>query len=947
MGSRVPCGTTHVQPNVTEGTIELHLPTPRDSNTNQDRVIRREFLLMLQQAGVGWASEGQARSQGDAFVEAVGAVLWKITDQWRVLDERSLAPSDFWLQYKSRRRKTHHKIVDPSTDSDDATKWLNHLESDLSDLYELKGQAWWGDAVGWHDSWAQILGEVDGLVSNLDKFLKHRRRGRKSMRVVRSKAAPAPVRDTNYGMYPPRPPYSNHKDVPEALEDIAHDLWDLPPYTPLYLSGEYLPIDKADRSKFLAVLRDNSASNVETTLFYHHRGGSQASEYWIWKCDSFSDVHLQCNEAVVARLVEEFPKMLSREDRRRIRCELDFINNLSHKKAREAAYRLMVTGATNKKTVPAMSGYLETQLMTALQTNDPELLQAIQQMGGMPMDATSYDQFWSAVKGVCDSIMQAVPDSRRNSGVGYLPADMPDDLPRSLADLYRVVVHSLDDGVPCPQQRWFEYQFNPVTAGTSMSSKHTGQFNLKWKMQGHHLRDTHPDDEYGHEMRSDLEELMIIVRDFAVNPNQDDKKKTAMGTKENPLAGTHRTRRVIDHRSQDCVDHDFGCGMSLITSVNMLADIPTSRDANWAEGQTWGIIKRSLDEGSSPWRHAVELIHCFRDAKLMDGTSGDAIKLGEGTHPDFGVIVKFHDGGSDHNTSYSTVRLAAIAEFLITGVAAYYDERCVPHKSYICPGEKPMNDVNYSYQSVTCARGTGDPAIMALLKGCKSAKSIRQKLEGQDQQVHDAVAALQQPAVDCLERAIARTISRGQRMKVGVKASKQSLLELEAVLQQTFDAPDLKLDNVTPKTFTKYPKLAEFDKHCCSWSIYLNQFIKCNDRSCTVAGCGGQDRIDPDVYTKLVKPQPLPMRQRDSTTNEPMVDPDTGRKLWVPFSQRYGHIGPDECDRPSLTNNTASKELQKIDTANKAILVKERLLAQVRCVLCGKNSPIFHTGNEW
>ena len=40
----------------------------------------------------------------------------------------------------------------------------------------------------------------------------------------------------------------------------------------------------------------------------------------------------------------EFPKTLSREDRRQIRRDLDVISGMTNKKTRHAAYRLLVAG---------------------------------------------------------------------------------------------------------------------------------------------------------------------------------------------------------------------------------------------------------------------------------------------------------------------------------------------------------------------------------------------------------------------------------------------------------------------------------------------------------------------------------------------------------------------------------------------------------------------------
>ena len=59
--------------------------------------------------------------------------------------------------------------------------------------------------------------------------------------------------------------------------------------------------------------------------------------------------------------------------------------------------------------------------------------------------------------------------------------------------------------------------------------------------------------------------------------------------------------------------------------------------------------------------------------------------------------------------------LAAIAEQQATGVINYIHDRCIPGKSYKLAGEKPMNDINYSYQNVTVKRNKGTPELELLL----------------------------------------------------------------------------------------------------------------------------------------------------------------------------------------------------------------------------------------
>ena len=83
MSNRAPTSSTRVRAQVDmHGSVTLYLPPPKDASENQDRVICRDVLGMLAHAGIGWASKAQAQFLGDAFIEALGALLWLINNHW-------------------------------------------------------------------------------------------------------------------------------------------------------------------------------------------------------------------------------------------------------------------------------------------------------------------------------------------------------------------------------------------------------------------------------------------------------------------------------------------------------------------------------------------------------------------------------------------------------------------------------------------------------------------------------------------------------------------------------------------------------------------------------------------------------------------------------------------------------------------------------------------------
>ena len=230
-----------------------------------------------------------------------------------------------------------------------------------------------------------------------------------------------------------------------------------------------------------------------------------------------------------------------------------------------------------------------------------------------------------------------------------------------------------------------------------MALKNTGRFNVKWKVQGHHLRKSHPDQHYGVKSYKFLRQMAVDLRDVCLLIFQDDKKKVAVGEPGLPLAGASRTRRVFDSEKNSCADHDFH-KFNITPFVTMFSSIPDDVDGCWTDGTVYVHLKDSIFEPSSPWRHLCEELYVLRDLDFLrpqiDGWLMD-MPASQRMYEPASVILKYHDGGSDHNVSHAQVQLACITEFRITGVDFLVSMRCVPGQSWTNPAERIMSSVNF------------------------------------------------------------------------------------------------------------------------------------------------------------------------------------------------------------------------------------------------------------
>ena len=185
---------------------------------------------------------------------------------------------------------------------------------------------------------------------------------------------------------------------------------------------------------------------------------------------------------------------------------------------------------------------MDARLQFVLDYDDPQVLLDMKK-GGARLDSTSFEDFWGIVRKVINGIGSAV-HSRRADGVDHVAAVAAngDDSapPNSLPDLYstcveRAAQEPTDIGVP--SLPWFLMQFASKTPTANRAILRTGRFNIKWAIQGHHLRSDHEDRHFGAKYYKFLREMAVQLRDIAIFICQDDKKKIAVGEPNMPESG--------------------------------------------------------------------------------------------------------------------------------------------------------------------------------------------------------------------------------------------------------------------------------------------------------------------------------------------------------------------------------------------------------------------------
>ena len=100
-----------------------------------------------------------------------------------------------------------------------------------------------------------------------------------------------------------------------------------------------------------------------------------------------------------------------------------------------------------------------------------------------------------------------------------------------------------------------------------------------------------------------------------------DKHKLKVGEPNCPVAAAERGRRVPVRANQflTVADHDF-TKFGLVPSVVLVNDIPEEISGSWYRGQVHVLLKDTVFEPSSPFRHACELYNVPIFVSLQVGT---------------------------------------------------------------------------------------------------------------------------------------------------------------------------------------------------------------------------------------------------------------------------------------------------------------------------------------
>ena len=301
-----------------------------------------------------------------------------------------------------------------------------------------------------------------------------------------------------------------------------------------------------------------------------------------------------------------------------------------------------------------------------------------------------------------------VEQERRSDGLSRTA------LSASVRSMYREICGRCPPDTHVPSRVTFEHSFYPTCPEKRSTAVYVPKFPVVLKVQTRTMRKAHIDAAYGAKSFKDMKRLAVHLREYCLLISQDDKCKVPVGEVGNLVAATQHTRSLpqVDGVQASALDHSVN-KFNIIPSVTLLVDIPETIEESFHRGKVFITLKDATFEQSHPLRHTAELMHILKEAgKLED--------------PNMCVLLKYHDGGSDHNDTHAWVIICNIIEFLFTRVDMLVSERCVPGQSWNNLAERIMYILNLSLQVVALERSKCSNEVEALIKNKGSMKQIRE-----------------------------------------------------------------------------------------------------------------------------------------------------------------------------------------------------------------------------
>jgi hypothetical protein len=610
-----------------------------------------------------------------------------------------------------------------------------------------------------------------------------------------------------------------------------------------------------------------------------------------------------------------------RAQRRELMQKLRYIAKLSSTQARAIFIEL---GVEDENNVPDATQ----RLLDVAALEDVEAI--VVDRRSLRTNDTSFEQYFAIVERLMTEEEKAV-DERRHGQQLFLPvaSSIPDLMARVAQRIEEMKTAAVQDGKPLlevnvPSASWLARQFLPRSTRTRAADNYTRRFDLRYAMQSRSLREVHDDSHYCATRWLYLKRyLMAHPGDVAV-VSADDKAKIPIGEPTKAVAACSTQRRVLMLAGEGrppsvlAMDHDYDVKCRLVPSVvlSIKPPRPDDDDQSFYHGRAYVSLKEGVHMPSCPAGHMVELLRVLNREHPA------------GLPP---IVALFTDGGSDHRTTYRSVRLALISFFLHSGVDMVIAERCAPGQSYVNFAERPMASLNMALYGVAMARiEHPNEEIEGRIAKAGGLNDLRTSTTAEE------IEHVSRPAIDMLGTRFEGQTYSGEHVRRFAPATHDERLGLLATLRRIDDG--INVDD--PEVFERPRVRAWLNEHA-RFRHYGIQIHKC------ATGCAAcTARLRPALDLGFV-PDPKLNTVPDSD----------GRYHYYPYEEmvQEGVEDANELERPS--NRKAEKRPARASGAtidqhrvdyftaeyHTDAFAWQKIVATIKCGSCGRSRAVFGT----
>ena len=682
------------------------------------------------------------------------------------------------------------------------------LQTISKSLFSLSEEAWLDQS-----KWSQIKAAIVDLAKNVSSYIDQLDQQRAGVNTNHSLMTPVRSSSEAESFIVIRPQATEPLERYQELNDLLKSAND---FEPVFVN-DVCPASARQRRYYMDCLPQSI--QVHAVKFSHSYGNNLGTMHFMWSIpDSITESELLHQNMIVAQSVREKIQIYhTRAMRREAMNTFGRLCGVKPQFLREIYKRL--TGDMSASRT-ANEAEIDTRVRLALDGEDANIIVDLREMNEGRQE--KFSVFWSECKAYLENVTEVSVQERRHGEITYLASAL------SSRDMLEEVAKRCPEGTPVPSEAWLRYQFWPTDPSKRSASQYTGRLKVKYMVQASKF---HPDSHYASALYRYLRCFAIKHASVASFFSLDDKHHCKVGEPGHPVAAVERGKRVIVALDKKFIvsDHDF-TRFSLIPTVALQVDIPTSINNTFHRGQVHIGLKDLALEPSSALRHSTELSKVCAAVNYCVHVYMKLIK-----------VTSVHD--------YTITLIVPLS----LSLSLSHPLRTPPYHSWKNPVERIMSIVNIALQGVGLMRSPMSEKQEEEISSCNSVKSIREVCDSNGE-LQAALADSMQSTKCLLETLLSRLKLKGNPFQnfhaastVEIDAQWNHLLKIEPLLTK---------GDTNASIIPLRPGLKRFLNHCCVDRRYFFSIKKCGSTTCSIC-C--PPRLPVDIFDTLHHlPDPVP-----------------------------------------------------------------------------------------